>query len=75
MYRILFSLFLSRLDPETAHHLAFVVIRLLPRLGVGYLLRSVTRPHRSLGVDTLGLHSPRTATSDHDSFVSSMTGR
>ena len=27
MYRILFSLFLSRLDPENAHHLAFLVIR------------------------------------------------
>jgi dihydroorotate dehydrogenase len=56
MYSILFSLFLSRLDPEAAHHLAFVVIRLLPRLGVGYLVRSMTRPHRSLGVDTIGLH-------------------
>ncbi|MHB1172844.1 MAG: quinone-dependent dihydroorotate dehydrogenase [Lacisediminihabitans sp.] len=56
MYRILFTLFLSRLDPETAHHFAFVVIRLLPRLGVGCLLRVLTRPHSTLGVDTLGLH-------------------
>jgi dihydroorotate dehydrogenase len=56
MYRILFSLFLSRLDPETAHHLAFVVIRWLPRLGVGALARLMTRPHASLGVDALGLH-------------------
>ena len=30
MYRILFRLVLSRLDPEPAHHLAFAVIRLLP---------------------------------------------
>lgn len=56
MYRILFSLFLSRLDPETAHHLAFVVIRWLPRLGAGALARLMTRPHASLGVDALGLH-------------------
>ncbi|WP_349898193.1 quinone-dependent dihydroorotate dehydrogenase [Parafrigoribacterium soli] len=56
MYRILFSLFLSRLDPETAHHLAFVVIRWLPRLGVGAIARAMTRPHPSLAVDSLGLH-------------------
>lgn len=56
MYRILFSLFLSRLDPENAHHLAFLVIRWLPRIGLGALLRLMTRPHASLGVDTLGLH-------------------
>lgn len=56
MYRILFSLFLSKLDAERAHHLAFVVIALLPRLGIGYLVRALTRPHPSLGVDALGVH-------------------
>jgi dihydroorotate dehydrogenase len=56
MYRIFFSSLLSRLDPERAHHLAFVLIRLLPKIGVGYLLRALTRPDRSLGVDALGLH-------------------
>jgi dihydroorotate dehydrogenase len=56
MYRLLFRLVLSRLDPENAHHLAFVVIRLLPRLGVGFLLARMTRPHPSLAVDALGLH-------------------
>ncbi len=55
MYRLLFSLVLSRLDPETAHHLAFDVIRWLPRLGVGFLLRRMTRPDASLAVTTLGL--------------------
>ena len=30
MYRLLFSLVLSRMDPEDAHHLAFRVIRMLP---------------------------------------------
>ncbi len=56
MYRILFSLFLSKLDPENAHHLAFLVIKLLPRIGLGYLARALTRPHASLGVDALGVH-------------------
>ena len=55
MYRLLFRLVLSRLDPENAHHLAFVVIRLLPRLGVGFLVARMTRPHPSLAVDALGL--------------------
>jgi dihydroorotate dehydrogenase len=55
MYRILFSLVLSRLDPENAHHLAFWVIRLLPRIGLGRALARLTRPHPSLAVQTLGL--------------------
>lgn len=55
MYRFLFRLFLSRLDPENAHHLAFTVIRLLPRLGVGPLLRQLTRPSAALSVQTMGL--------------------
>ena len=55
MYRIIFSLILRRLDPERAHHLAFQVIRLLPVLGIGYLVRRFTRPARSLRVDTMGL--------------------
>ena len=55
MYRILFSLVLSRLDPENAHHVAFWVIRLLPRIGLGAILARMTRPHPSLAVATLGL--------------------
>jgi len=58
MYRILFHLVLSHLDPEDAHHLAMRVIRLLPRLGVGAVLSRLTRPHRSLAVDALGLRFP-----------------
>jgi dihydroorotate dehydrogenase len=50
MYALLFRLVLSRMDPETAHHLAFRVIRLLP----GFL-RGRSRPHPSLAVDALGL--------------------
>ncbi len=55
MYRLLFRLVLTRLDPETAHHLAFDVIRWLPRIGVGAVLRRLSRPDSSLAVNTLGL--------------------
>jgi dihydroorotate dehydrogenase len=47
MYRLLFRVVLSRLDPEFAHRLAFAVIRLLP-------LR-IHRPDPSLRVRALGL--------------------
>ncbi len=52
-YGLLFRLVLSRMDPETAHHLAFGVIRLLP----GFLC-GLSRPHPSLAVDALGLRFP-----------------
>ncbi|MBK4347770.1 quinone-dependent dihydroorotate dehydrogenase [Lacisediminihabitans changchengi] len=58
MYRTFFSLVLSRLDPEQAHHLAFDVIRTLPKIGIGHLVARATRPHPSLAVQTLGLHFP-----------------
>ena len=55
MYSFLFRHFLSKLDPERAHHLAFVVIRRLPTLGIGALVHRFTRADPSLAVDTLGL--------------------
>ena len=55
MYKLFFSLVLSRLDPEFAHSLAFLVIRLLPTLGIGRLVRRLTRPAPSLAVEALGL--------------------
>jgi dihydroorotate dehydrogenase len=55
MYRFLFTTFLTRLDPERAHHLAFVVIQRLPSLGLGRLVRRFTRPAASLRVSALGL--------------------
>jgi dihydroorotate dehydrogenase len=55
MYRILFKVFLSRLDPERAHTLAYRVIRALPLFGIGSLVRRFTRPDASLRVTTLGL--------------------
>ena len=58
MYRILFRFFLSKLDPEQAHHLAFEVIRILPRIGIGALLARTTRPDPCLAVSTLGLVFP-----------------
>lgn len=55
MYRTLFSLVLSKLDPERAHHLAFVVIRALPTVGIERVLRRFTAPDPSLAVSALGL--------------------
>lgn len=55
MYRLLFSQVLSRLDAERAHTLAMGVIRVLPVLGLGALVRRATRPDASLRVTTLGL--------------------
>jgi dihydroorotate dehydrogenase len=58
MYRLFFRLVLSHLDPEFAHHLAFLVIRMLPALGIGSLVRRATRPDPRLAVETLGLTFP-----------------
>jgi dihydroorotate dehydrogenase len=58
MYRLLFSLVLSHLDPEDAHHLAFRFIRRLPTLGFGRLVERVTAPDPSLAVEALGLRFP-----------------
>ena len=54
MYRLLFRLVLSRLDPERAHGIAFAVIRALPMLGIGSLVRRFTRPDAALRVSALG---------------------
>jgi len=53
MYAFFFRTVLARLDPEFAHHLAFIVIRAIP--AVGGLVRSWTRPRADLSVRTLGL--------------------
>jgi dihydroorotate dehydrogenase len=58
MYRLLFRLVLSRFDPETAHHLAFLVIRVLGWPGLRQLTRTFTRPDAALAVRTLGLEFP-----------------
>ncbi len=56
MYGFLFRVFLARLDPERAHHLAFAVIRVLPLIGP--LLRQVTALEPGLLVRTLGIVFP-----------------
>lgn len=58
MYRLFFRLVLSRLDPEFAHHLAFLVIRMLPAIGLGALVRRATVPDPRLAVQALGLTFP-----------------
>lgn len=55
MYSLLFSLVLSKFDPERAHHLAFLVIRALRAPFVGGLVSRFTRPDPSLAVEALGL--------------------
>jgi dihydroorotate dehydrogenase len=58
MYRFLFRHLLARFDPEFAHQLAFLVIRMLPAIGLGALVRRATRPDPRLAVHTLGLTFP-----------------
>lgn len=55
MYRLLFTLFLKRLDPERAHHLAFAVIRSIPRLGLASAVSRFTRAEPGEVVHALGL--------------------
>ncbi len=55
MYSFIFRVFFARMDPERAHTLAFRVIRLLPALGLGAVVRRFTRPSDSLRVMALGL--------------------
>lgn len=55
MYPFIFRTFFARMDPERAHHLAFWVIRQLPVLGVGNIVRRFTKPEPSLAVHALGL--------------------
>ena len=55
MYSFIFRTFFARMDPECAHALAFRVIRWLPALGIGSIVRRATRPADSLRVRTLGL--------------------
>lgn len=53
MYDFFFRTVLKRLDPELAHSLAFAIIRALPAIGAGTLVKRKADP--LLRVDTLGL--------------------
>lgn len=55
MYPLLFRHVLSRLDPETAHHAAMLVIRLLGVRPFSFAARALTRPNASLTTRALGL--------------------
>jgi dihydroorotate dehydrogenase len=58
MYRFLFSRVLTKLDPEFAHHVAFDVIRSLPRLRMRSAVARFTAPRDDISVRTLGLEFP-----------------
>lgn len=55
MYPLLFRGVLSRLDPETAHHAAMLVIRVLGLPPFSWIARRITAPARSLRTTVLGL--------------------
>ncbi|GAA4173333.1 quinone-dependent dihydroorotate dehydrogenase [Gryllotalpicola koreensis] len=54
MYRIIFKLVFTRMDPERAHHLAYVFIQVIQALGLSRLVHDFTRPRTDLTVHTLG---------------------
>ncbi|HYI51001.1 MAG TPA: quinone-dependent dihydroorotate dehydrogenase [Microbacterium sp.] len=55
MYPLLFRTVLARMDPETAHHAAVVVIRLLGVPPFSWATRALTRPEPGLRSSALGL--------------------
>ncbi|MET0829107.1 MAG: quinone-dependent dihydroorotate dehydrogenase [Microbacterium sp.] len=55
MYPLLFRTVLSRMDPETAHHAAVVVIRMLGVPPFSWAARALTRPSPQLQTSALGL--------------------
>lgn len=55
MYDLLFRRVLSRMDPETAHHAAMLVIRALGVRPLTPLARALTRPASQMRVRALGL--------------------
>lgn len=55
MYPLLFRTVLSRMDPETAHHAAMRVIRVLGVPPFAWVACAVTRPDPSLRTEALGL--------------------
>lgn len=58
MYPLLFRTVLARMDPETAHHAAVVVIRALGVPPLSVLASRLTRPAPTLETSALGLTFP-----------------
>jgi len=54
MYPLLFRTVLARLDPETAHHAAVLVIRALGIPPLSWIARALTRPDPALRTRALG---------------------
>jgi len=55
MYPLLFRTVLARMDPETAHHAAMTVIRVLGIPPFSWIARGITRPDPRLRTRALGL--------------------
>lgn len=58
MYALLYRAFLSRIDPELAHHAAMLVIRILGVPPFSWVTRVLTRPAPGQQVQALGLTFP-----------------
>jgi dihydroorotate dehydrogenase len=58
-YKVVFRTVFANMDPERAHHVAFAVIRFLPRIPI---LRGAAdrygRPYAADGVTAMGIHFP-----------------
>jgi dihydroorotate dehydrogenase len=58
-YRVVFRSVFANMDPERAHHLAFAVIRWLPRVPVlAGVVERYSRPAARDGVTAMGIHFP-----------------
>lgn len=55
MYPLLFRTVLTRMDPESAHHAAMVVIRLAGIPPFSWAARALTRPAQALATEVMGL--------------------
>lgn len=58
-YAVVFRSVFANMDPEHAHHIAFAVIKWLPRVPVvGRVVEQYCRPSAADGVTTMGIHFP-----------------
>jgi dihydroorotate dehydrogenase len=76
MYPLLFRTVLARMDPETAHHAAMVVIRLVGVRPFSWAARVLTRPDAALQTRALGLRfeSPFGVAAGFDKDVRAVRG-
>lgn len=76
MYPLLFRTVLSRMEPESAHHLAMVVIRMLGIPPFSWATRAITRPAPALATSALGLsfESPFGVAAGFDKDVKAAAG-